>query len=465
MDKDLEERLAAKDSYITIHDFYVLMAFYQSISQKVLRKFDKDGSILEVQKKYEESKETVQNAQFIIAPQDTYYHHYQMYKANKFEYVELVKSLYNIEEKNPKLKNIFQDVRGSTSSLPSETAFEKIDSRNEVSFEENLEIIKRSSGARDNYDYTSKNIRKLITKLVGSKKEGVSIYDPALGTASLLLGINRAALKENKYYGQEINTQVIKIAIMNAIINDVADDKFEFKNANTLADNWEFGKADIVVSDPPMSMKWNIDKNSSQDKRYQDYGDLPNRADWGFILDGIDKLSDDGMMVVSVVQGTLFRGAKEYNIWRKLLENGKIRAVIQLPGNTKISTTIATCLLVLRKSSEDRDVFFINASQEYEKKGLENILTEVNVDKIVDTFNEKKEEQGFSHMASYEEIEKNDFNLSVARYVNQYKFKEKLDYQEEIKNLEKLDEKLSQTDATLKNLMEDLGLMEIDKES
>ena len=96
---------------------------------------------------------------------------------------------------------------------------------------------------------------------------------------------------------------------------------------------------------------------------------------------------------------------------------------------------------------------------------MENILTEVNVDKIVDTFNEKKEEQGFSHMASYEEIEKNDFNLSVARYVNQYKFKEKLDYQEEIKNLEKLDEKLSQTDATLKNLMEDLGLMEIDKES
>ncbi|PEH09072.1 restriction endonuclease, partial [Lactobacillus sp. UMNPBX2] len=94
----------------------------------------------------------------------------------------------------------------------------------------------------------SKNIRKLITKLVGSKKEGVSIYDPALGTASLLLGINRAALKENKYYGQEINTQVIKIAIMNAIINDVADDKFEFKNANTLANNWEFGKADIVVS-------------------------------------------------------------------------------------------------------------------------------------------------------------------------------------------------------------------------
>ena len=168
------------------------------------------------------------------------------------------------------------------------------------------------------------------------------------------------------------------------------------------------------------------------------------------------------MMVVSVVQGTLFRGAKEYNIRRKLLEDGKIRAVIQLPGNTKLSTTIATCLLVFRKLSEDKDVFFINASQEYEKKGLENILTEANVDKIVDTFNEKKEVQRFSHMASYEEIEKNDFNLSVARYVNQYKFKEKLDYQEEIKNLEKLDEKLSQTDATLKNLMGDLGLMEID---
>lgn len=246
MDKDLEERLAAKDSYITIHDFYVLMAFYQSISQKVLRKFDKDSSILEVQKKYEESRETVQDAQFVIAPQDTYYHHYQMYKANKFEYVELVKSLYNIEEKNPKLKNIFQDVRGSTSSLPSETAFEKVDSRNEVSFEENLEIIKRSSGAKDNYDYTSKNIRKLITKLVGSKKEGVSIYDPALGTASLLLGINQAALKENRYYGQDISTQAVKTAIMNAIVNDIAEDKFEFKNENTLANNWEFGKVDKI---------------------------------------------------------------------------------------------------------------------------------------------------------------------------------------------------------------------------
>lgn len=329
MDKDLEERLAAKDSYITIHDFYVLMAFYQSISQKVLRKFDKDGSILEVQKKYEESRETVQDAQFIIAPQDTYYHHYQIYKANKFEYVELVKSLYNIEEKNPKLKNIFQDVRGSTSSLPSETAFEKVDSRNEVSFEENLEIIKRSSGAKDNYDYTSKNIRKLITKLVGSKKEGVSIYDPALGTASLLLGINQDALKENRYYGQDISTQAIKTAIMNAIVNDVDDDKFEFKNENTLANNWEFGKVDIVVSDPPINMKWNVDRNLSQDRRYRDYGEMPNKADWGFILDGIDKLSDNGMMVVSVVQGTLFRGAKEYNIRRKLLEDGKIRAVIQ----------------------------------------------------------------------------------------------------------------------------------------
>ena len=279
MDKDLEERLAAKDSYIDIHDFYVLMAFYQSISQKVLRKFDKDGSILEVQKKYEEGKETVQDAQFVIAPQDTYYHHYQMYKANKFEYVELVKSLYNIEEKNPKLKNIFQDVRGSTSSLPSETAFEKIDSRNEVSFEENLEIIKRSSGAKDNYDYTSKNIRKLITKLVGSKKEGVSIYDPALGTASLLLGINQDALKENRYYGQDISTQAIKTAIMNAIVNDVDDDKFEFKNENTLANNWEFGKVDIVVSDPPINMKWNVDRNLSQDRRYRDYGEMPNKAD------------------------------------------------------------------------------------------------------------------------------------------------------------------------------------------
>ena len=111
----------------------------------------------------------------------------------------------------------------------------------------------------------------MITKLVGSKKEGVSIYDPALGTASLLLGINQDALKENRYYGQDISTQAIKTAIMNAIVNDVDDDKFEFKNENTLANNWEFGKVDIVVSDPPINMKWNVDRNLSQDRRYRDY--------------------------------------------------------------------------------------------------------------------------------------------------------------------------------------------------
>ncbi|MEI2414415.1 N-6 DNA methylase [Ligilactobacillus salivarius] len=175
---------------------------------------------------------------------------------------------------------------------------------------------------------------------------------------------------------------------------------------DSLNSNWNFGKADVVVADMPLAMSWRPSKDLEQDNRYKNYGKLPNKNEWPFILEGLDKLSADGTMIALSAQGILFRAAKEYKVRRKLLEDGMIKAVILLPEKLYYGTSVATCLLVLKKSSKDRDVFFINASKEYQKVKSNNVLTDDNIGKIVDVFNNQKEIKNFSRKISFEEIQK-----------------------------------------------------------
>ena len=457
MDKELEKRLSVNDFEISNEEYMIKIAFYLEISKKALRAFDSTKDILETQKQYEMSDGTDKNTQLMIDPKDTYYHHYLLYKDRKFKYEDLIKSLYNVEKKNPILKNMFKDIKGSNmEGRVADLIFAMMYLKKEPSFEELLDWIARSSGSRSEFSFTPLSINKLMVKLVDSFKENITVYDPAVGTANLLLNVDSENFEKNKYYGQDINKFVLEIAKMNAILQDINSKNIELRLGDSLNSNWNFGKADVVVADMPLAMSWRPSKDLEQDDRYKNYGKLPNKNEWPFILEGLDKLSDDGTMIVLSAQGILFRAAKEYKVRRKLLEDGMIKAVILLPEKLYYGTSVATCLLVLKKSSKDRDVFFINASKEYQKVKSNNVLTDDNIGKIVDVFNNQKEVKNFSRKISFEEIEKNDFNLAVARYINQYQFQERLDCQKEFENLAKLDNKIGNVDEELNKIMREL---------
>lgn len=457
MDKELEKRLSVNDFEISNEEYMIKIAFYLEISKKALRAFNATEDILEVQKQYEMSDGTDKNTQLVIDSKDTYYHHYLLYKDRKFKYEDLIKSLYNIEKKNPVLKNMFKDIKGSNmAGRIADSIFAMMYLKKEPSFEELLDWIARSSGSRSEFSITPLSINELIVKLAGSFKGNITVYDPAVGTANLLLNIDSEDFEKNKYYGQDINKFVLEIAKMNAILQDINSKNIELRLGDSLNSNWNFGKADVVVADMPLAMSWRPSKDLEQDNRYKNYGKLPNKNEWPFILEGLDKLSDDGTMIALSAQGILFRAAKEYKVRRKLLEDGMIKAVILLPEKLYYGTSVATCLLVLKKSSKDRDVFFINASKEYQKVKSNNGLADDNIGKIVDAFNNQKEVKNFSRKISFEEIQKNDFNLTMARYINQYQFQEKLNQQKEFENLTKIDNKIGNVDEELNKIMREL---------
>ncbi len=457
MDKELEKRLSVNDFEISNEEYMIKIAFYLEISKKALRAFNATEDILEVQKQYEMSDGTDKNTQLVIDSKDTYYHHYLLYKDRKFKYEDLIKSLYNIEKKNPVLKNMFKDIKGSNmAGRIADSIFAMMYLKKEPSFEELLDWIARSSGSRSEFSITPLSINELIVKLAGSFKGNITVYDPAVGTANLLLNIDSENFEKNKYYGQDINKFVLEIAKMNAILQDINSKNIELRLGDSLNSNWNFGKADVVVADMPLAMSWRPSKDLEQDNRYKNYGKLPNKNEWPFILEGLDKLSDDGTMIALSAQGILFRAAKEYKVRRKLLEDGMIKAVILLPEKLYYGTSVATCLLVLKKSSKDRDVFFINASKEYQKVKSNNGLADDNIGKIVDAFNNQKEVKNFSRKISFEEIQKNDFNLTMARYINQYQFQEKLNQQKEFENLTKIDNKIGNVDEELNKIMREL---------
>ncbi|WP_345758021.1 N-6 DNA methylase [Ligilactobacillus salivarius] len=457
MDKELEKRLSVNDFEISNEEYMIKIAFYLEISKKALRAFNATEDILEVQKQYEISDGTDKNTQLVIDSKDTYYHHYLLYKDRKFKYEDLIKSLYNIEKKNPILKNMFKDItRSNMAGRVADLTFAMMYLKKEPSFEELLDWIARSSGSRSEFSITPLSINKLMVKLAGSFKGNITVYDPAVGTANLLLNVDSENFEKNKYYGQDINKFVLEIAKMNAILQDMNSKNIELRLGDSLNSNWNFGKADVVVADMPLAMSWRPSKDLEQDNRYKNYGKLPNKNEWPFILEGLDKLSDDGTMIALSAQGILFRAAKEYKVRRKLLEDGMIKAVILLPEKLYYGTSVATCLLVLKKSSKDRDVFFINASKEYQKVKSNNVLTDDNIGKIVDAFNNQKEVKNFSRKISFEEIQKNDFNLTMARYINQYQFQEKLNQQKEFENLTKIDNKIGNVDEELNKIMREL---------
>ena len=237
----------------------------------------------------------------------------------------------------------------------------------------------------------------------------------------------------NGFYGQEINITTYNLCRINMFLHDVGFDKFDIACEDTLTapQHWDDEPFELIVSNPPYSIKWAGDDNPLliNDPRFSPAGVLApkSKADLAFIMHSLSWLATGGTAAIVCFPGIMYRGGAEQKIRKYLIDNNFIDCIIQLPSNLFFGTSIATCIMVLKKGKSDNKTLFIDASNECIKVTNNNKLTQANMDRIVETFAKRAEEAHFSHLASYEEITENDYNLSVSIYVEAEDTREKID--------------------------------------
>lgn len=285
--------------------------------------------------------------------------------------------------------------------------------------------------------FTPPEVSVLLTRLgtVG-KKEINKAYDPACGSGSLLLKcaelLGRDAVR-NGFYGQEINITTYNLCRINMFLHKIGFDKFDIACEDTLTNpqHWDEEPFELIVSNPPYSVKWVGDGDATliNDPRFAPAGVLApkSKADMAFIMHSLSWLAANGTAAIVCFPGIMYRGGAEQKIRKYLVDNNYVDAVIQLSGSLFFGTSIATCIMVLKKGKRDNKVMFIDASKECIKVTNNNKLTPENIDRIVDVFAKREDVAHFSHLADYAEIAENDFNLSVSTYVEPEDTREKID--------------------------------------
>lgn len=285
--------------------------------------------------------------------------------------------------------------------------------------------------------FTPADVSELLTRLgtVG-KKEINKVYDPACGSGSLLLKAEKVLGRDavrNGFFGQEINITTYNLCRINMFLHDIEFDKFDIACEDTLTNpqHWDDEPFELIVSNPPYSIKWAGDENPLliNDPRFAPAGVLApkSKADLAFIMHSLAWLASNGTAAIVCFPGIMYRGGAEQKIRKYLVDNNFIDCIIQLPSNLFFGTSIATCIMVLKKGKTDNKVLFIDASSECVKVTNNNKLTPENINKIVDAFTQRAEEAHFSHLAEYSEVQENDYNLSVSTYVEAKDTREKID--------------------------------------
>ena len=277
--------------------------------------------------------------------------------------------------------------------------------------------------------YTPQEVSELLTRitLVG-KTEVNKVYDPACGSGSLLLNFAQLLGKENVrqgFYGQEINITTYNLCRINMFLHDVGYDKFDIGHGDTLTDplHWDDEPFEAIVSNPPYSIKWAGDDNPLliNDQRFSPAGVLApkSKADLAFIMHSLTWLATNGTAAIVCFPGVFYRGGAEQKIRKYLIDNNFIDCVIQLPSNLFFGTSIATCIMVLKKSKSENSTLFIDASKEFVKVTNNNKLTDTNIKKIIDAYTSREDVEHFAKLVPNSEIEDQNYNLSVSSYVEQ----------------------------------------------
>lgn len=286
--------------------------------------------------------------------------------------------------------------------------------------------------------YTPQEVSELLTKitLVG-KKTVNKVYDPACGSGSLLLKFAKILGADNVrlgFYGQEINITTYNLCRINMFLHDVSYDKFNIKLGDTLIDpkHWDDEPFEAIVSNPPYSIKWEGDDNPIliNDQRFSPAGVLApkGKADLAFIMHSLYWLATNGTAAIVCFPGIMYRGGAEQKIRKYLIDNNYIDCIIQLPDNLFFGTSIATCIMVLKKGKAESKTLFIDASKECVKVTNSNKLTEENIENILKVFTERKEKIDYvSRLVNNDEIVQNEYNLSVSSYVEAEDTREVID--------------------------------------
>lgn len=285
--------------------------------------------------------------------------------------------------------------------------------------------------------YTPQEVSELLTRIAVYGKQAVSkVYDPACGSGSLLLKAAKILGRENVrqgFYGQEINITTYNLCRINMFLHDIDYDKFNIAHGDTLTEpmHREDEPFEAIVSNPPYSIHWDGDGNSLMinDPRFSDAGVLApkSKADLAFIMHVLSWLSTDGTAAVVCFPGVMYRGGAEQKIRRYLIENNFIDCVIQLPDNLFFGTTIATCIMVLKKSKTDNKTLFIDASREFVKVTNSNKLTQENIETIVAAYAARENREHFAKLVPNSRVGEQGYNLSVSTYVEQEDTREKVD--------------------------------------
>ena len=285
--------------------------------------------------------------------------------------------------------------------------------------------------------YTPQEISELLTQLtIVGKTEVNKVYDPACGSGSLLLKFSKILGKENVrngFYGQEVNITTYNLCRINMFLHDVDFDRFDIGHGDTLIDplHWDDEPFEAIVSNPPYSIKWDGDANSLliNDPRFSPAGVLApkSKADLAFIMHSLSWLATNGTAAIVCFPGIFYRGGAEQKIRKYLIENNYVDCVIQLPNNLFYGTSIATCIMVLKKSKSENSTLFIDASRECVKVTNSNKLTETNITAILDEYIARENKDHFTRLVPNSEIEEQNYNLSVSTYVEQEETREFID--------------------------------------
>jgi len=312
--------------------------------------------------------------------------------------------------------------------------------------------------------YTPQEVSIVLAKLVTTGKNKLrSVYDPTCGSGSLLLRVAKEVKEVSSFYGQELNRTTYNLARMNMILHGVHYRKFDIKQEDTLEYPQHIDQRfEAIVANPPFSANWSANQLFMSDDRFSQYGKLApkSKADYAFVQHMVHHLAENGSMAIVLPHGALFRGGAEEHIRKYLIhEKNFLDTVIGLPANIFYGTSIPTCILVFKKCRESPDdILFIDASEHYDKVKTQNILTQENIDKIISTFRERKTEDKYSYVASISEVEENDYNLNIPRYVDTFEEEEQIDIDTVADEIQTLDIDLQENETLIASFCKELNI-------
>jgi len=425
---------------------------------------------------------------YFIEPKNLFY----VMRKNEYEFLisDLENAFIELGRQGEQFAGLFADVDlkstklGSSSNQRNITIMEVIKTLDEIdlfghagdvigdAYEYLIGQFAAGAGKKAGEFYTPQAVSKIISEIVAIGQEDIApfhVYDPAMGSGSLMLNIRQFVDNPKKvhYHGQELNTTTYNLARMNLILHNVDQSQMRLRNGDTLDEDWPTDEPylfNAVVMNPPYSAVWSADSKFMSDPRFERYGKLApkSKADFSFLLHGYYHLSEKGTMGIVLPHGVLFRGSAEGTIRKTLLEMGAIDAVIGLPPNIFYGTSIPTVVLILKKGRENngRDVLFVDASKDYEKQKNQNNLRSEDIAKIVETYKKRENISKYAHLASYEEIVGNDYNLNIPRYVDTFEEEEPIDIVALSQEMIVLNKQIEQSEAEFLELLNKLAITE-----